>query len=194
MSDIPDTPAEKKRRRLRLISLAELVGVVAVSISALSYWDSRRERTLAEAPPAPLLLVATAAADGSQLALRPARGESVIQTQSLTFPETLRTDPVETTGNSRIEASWIETGLRRAVDEDAGTPRIPVGIVTTFENDGVVKRDAALYDVGYNFHERLLRSRTVQLEGITLVSRMPAEKLKAAVEARWTRVAPKAKS
>ena len=196
MSEPPDTPAEAKRRRLRLISIAELVGVLAVGISALSYWDAHRERVAAQAPApaAPLLLTATADAEGTRLVLRPARGESVIQTQTLTFPEALRSDPVETTGNSRIEASWIEAGLRRAVDDEAGTPRIPVGIVTTFENGGDIKRDAALYDVGYNFHQRLLRSRTVQLEGITLVSRVPAEKLKAAVEARWMRVAPKAKS
>lgn len=184
----PDT---RRRLRVRLITLAELIGVLALVISALGYWDSRREREAAAAPPAPLLLAASVADDGARLTLRPARGDAVVQTQTLFFPAAVRDTAAETTGNARIEAAWISDGLRRAVDDDAGTPRLPVGIVTTFEDDGAVRRDAALYDVGYAFNPRLLRGRAVELEGITLVARMDAAKLPAAVEARWTRVAPK---
>lgn len=186
----------EKRRRLRWLTLAEVIGVGALAISAASYWDSRRERTVAEAPaPRALLLLAAAVADGgATLTLRPARGDATVQTQTLVFPAKLRADGVETTGNPRIEAAWFSEPLRDAVDGDvARPPRLPVGIVTTFEDGGTTRSDAALYDVGYAFRDRVLRGRAVELEGITLVRRMPAAQLNAAVEARWARVAPPVK-
>jgi hypothetical protein len=183
----------EKRRRLRWLTLAEVIGVSAVAISAASYWDSRREHTVAEAPaPAkPLLLTATVAGEGDSLTLRPARGDATVQTQTLIFPAGVRADTVETTGNPRIDAEWLAEGLRNTVDDDiARPPRLPVGIVTSFEVDGDVRSDAALYDIGYAFHDRVLRGRAVELEGITLVRRMPTASLKAAVEARWKKALP----
>jgi hypothetical protein len=38
----------KKRAPLRWLTLAEFVGILAVAIAALGYWDSHRERTQAE--------------------------------------------------------------------------------------------------------------------------------------------------
>lgn len=185
-----ETPSQK-RRRLRWLSLAEVVGIGGLAIAAAGYWDSHRERTVVEAPaPAkPLLLAATVS--GADLTLRPARGEATVQTQTLVFPASIRAESVETTGNPRVEAEWVMDGLRKAVDDDTKKPpRLPLGIVTTFEDNGTVRSDAALYDVGYAFHDRVLRGRAVELEGITLVRRMPAEGLKAAVEARWAMVVP----
>ena len=195
MIEPPETPAAK-RRRLRWISLAELIGVLALLISAASYWDAHRDRVRAEAPtPAkhlpPLLLTGTADVSRDALALKPASGDAVVQTQTLTFPAAVATDPVETTGNPRLEAGWIADGLRKALPSRAGRgPRLPVGIVTTYVLDGDTRTDVALYDVGYSFRDRMLRSRLVELEGITLVRHLPMAQLKAAVEARWTRAVP----
>ncbi|QXQ06452.1 hypothetical protein KX816_20280 [Sphingosinicellaceae bacterium] len=191
MADIPETPAAK-RRRLRWISFAELIGVLALVISAAGYWDSHRERERSESakpvPAAPLLLTGSADAARTTLSLKPAHGDAVVQTQTLFFPTTVRADTVDTTGNARIEAGWIEDGVRKAVPSarDAHPPRLPVGIVTEFVDGGTTRRDAAIYDVGYALRERLLRGRAVELEGITLVRRLPAAGLKAAVDARWS--------
>ena len=194
--DAPDTPAAK-RRRLRLISFAELIGALALLISAASYWDAHRDRdrerpAVPGAPAArPLLLTATADADGATLRLR-AAGSEVVQTQTVRFPAAIRAEPVETTGNARLEAAWIEAGLRKAVPGSAADhpPRLPVGIVTVFADGGATRTDAALYDIGYAMHDRLLRGRAVQLEGISLVRRMPAAALPAAVAARWAKAMP----
>ena len=195
MTDTPETPAAK-RRRLRWISLAELVGVLALLISAASYWDAHRDRERAEAPaPAkhlpPLLLTGTADASRDALALKPASGEAVVQTQTLTFPVSIAADLVETTGNPRLEAGWIVDGLRKALPSREGSgPRLPVGIVTTYVLDGDTRTDVALYDVGYAFRDRMLRARAVELEGITLVRHLPASQVKSAVEARWAKAVP----
>ena len=42
-----ETPTER-RRRLRFLTLAELVGIAALVIAGLGYWDSHRERALTE--------------------------------------------------------------------------------------------------------------------------------------------------
>ena len=191
MADIPETSAAK-RRRLRWISFAELIGVLALAISAAGYWDSHRDRERSETakpvPAAPLLLNATTDGDRTTLSLKPAHGDAVVQTQTLFFPAKVRADTVDTTGNARIEAGWIEDGIRKTVPSarDAHPPRLPVGIVTEFVDNGTTRRDAAIYDVGYSLRERLLRGRAVELEGITLVHRVPAAAIKAAVDARWT--------
>ena len=190
MTDVPESPAAK-RRRLRLISFAELIGVLALVISGASYWDAHREKAAAETPatPAPLLLTAAAAdADRAVLTLKPARSDAVIQTQTVIFPTDVRTDTVDTTGNARIEAGWMDTAIRRNVpaERDARPPHLPLGIVTEFMDGGTPRRDAAIYDVGYTLHTRLLRPRAVELEGMTLVRRVPVAGLRAAVDARWT--------
>ena len=188
-----ETPTEK-RRRLRWITLAELIGVLALLISAAGYWDSHRERVQAGTAPkaraAPLLLTGKADGTGETLALT-AHGDAVVQTQSLSFPTSVRADAVETTGNPRIEASWFVEGLRKALpDREGSGPRLPVGIVTTYVNGDETRTDAAIYDVGYSLHDRLLRGRAVQLEGLTLVRRVPAASLRAAVDARWAKAVP----
>lgn len=187
MTDTPETPAAK-RRRLRLITFAELIGVAALAISAASYWDSHRDRDrVAAVAPAPLLLAATPDGERATLALRPARGDAVVQTQTLSFPASVRSDVIDSTGDGRIEAGWIDDGIRKAVPSarDARPPRLPVGIVTTFVDNGVTRQDAAVYDVGYAMHDRLLRGRAVELEGVTLVRRVPAARLQAAIDQRW---------
>lgn len=189
MTDAPETPAAK-RRRLRWITFAEFIGVGALAVSAASYWDSHRDRAepvASIAAPASLLLTGAADADRSTLALSPATGDAVIQTQTLRFPASIRADAVETTGAGRIEATWIDEGIRKAVapGKDARPPRLPVGIVTEFVDGNTRRRDAAVYDIGYTMHDRLLRGRAVELEGITLVRRLPPAALQAAVDGRW---------
>jgi len=189
MTDASETPAAK-RRRLRWISLAEFIAVAGLVIAGASYWDSHRERERTDtARPAsvPLLLTATANGSRATLTLKPARSDAVVQTQTLIFPTAVRADAVEITGDARLEAGWIEAGVRKAVPAsgDAHPPRLPVGIVTVFVENGAMQRDAAVYDVGYTMHDRLLRGRAVALEGITLVRRTPETKLRAVVDARW---------
>jgi hypothetical protein len=189
MTDVPETPAAK-RRRLRWITFAELIGVLALLISAASYWDSHREKAAIERPatPAPLLLTGSTDAERAVLKLKPARSDAVVQTQTLLFPTDVRTDTIDTTGDARIENGWIDTALRRSVpnSHDTHPPRLPVGIVTTFIDNGAPRRDAAIYDLGYKLRSRLFQPRAVELEGVTLVRRVPVTSLRAAVDARWT--------
>jgi hypothetical protein len=198
------------RRRLpfRWLTLAETVGILALIIAGLGWWDNHRERveqdsertaterTAAvqaqrEARRSTFLLVGNMGDDGERVRLASAHPDQVIQTQTLVFPAAVRGDPVETTGNPRIDRSWLEDGLKKADrdrKESAGEERrVPVGIVTSYVEAGETKTDRSIYVVAYSLKSRLLRGATVKLEGISLLRRGVTGDLKAAVEAAWRR-------
>jgi hypothetical protein len=207
-----DAPKPKKRLPIRWLSLAELVGILAVVIAALGYWDTHRERTLTERERAQeaqekkaearagalklaFLMTGSPESGGDRLRLASVHPEQVIQTQTLIFPSEVRGDTAETTGNPRLEAGWIEGGLSKAEHaRGARKPhgRLPVGIVTVFIEDGQPKTDRSIYLVGYSAHPRVLRADKVELEGLSLLQRGVGENVQAAVDGVWTRQNPPA--
>ncbi|HEY4030774.1 MAG TPA: hypothetical protein VGM25_10550 [Caulobacteraceae bacterium] len=199
----------KKRLSLRMLSVAEIVGVAALAIAGLGYWDSHRERlqqdqerTRAEAAQRAaeadkgkaqavaaqqeavkhaLLLTGVPAA--AELRLQTTRPDQVIQTQTLWFPTEVRADSVATTGNPRIEARWIEDRLRRVakpVDH-----QLPVAIETTFIEDGQSRTDRSLYLIGFSLHGRLVGGPRVEFEGLSLARRSLSGDPQAAANGRW---------
>jgi hypothetical protein len=199
-----ETPTERKRR-LRFLTLAELVGIAALVIAGLGYWDTHRERTLTEkertaeaqekqaqaragAAKLTFLMTGSPEGGGDRLRLSSVHPEQVIQTQSVTFPGEVRGDTAETTGAPRLEAGWIEGGLTKAA-HDRGSKkthgRLPVGIVTVFIEEGQTKTDRAIYLLGYSAHPRVLRSDKIELEGLSLLRRGAGEDIQHAVDAIW---------
>ncbi len=202
----------RKRLPLRWLTLAEIVGVIALAIAGLSYWDSHRDRqaqeqredaadrqhaadakaqaareqaeTAARAQKLTFLLTGTPNGPGDRIALQPAHGEQVVQTQTLWFPIVVRADKVETTGNPRIEAGWLEAGLRKAGGK-AQAGRVPVAIETRFIEDGETKTDRSLYSVGYSFRGRLVGGPKLQLDGLSFVRRSVTGDLQAATDGMW---------
>jgi hypothetical protein len=204
-----ETPSERKRR-LRFLTVAELVGIAALLIAAAGYWDSHHERALTERERAAeaqekkaeakagalkltFLMTGSPEGAGERLKLSSVHPEQVIQTQTLTFPSEIRGDAQQTTGNPRIEAGWIEGGVTKAEHARGGkgrSGRLPVAIVTSFIEDGQTKTDTALYQLGYSAHPRVLRSDKVELEGLSLIRHGVGGDIQAAVDAVWTRQNP----
>ena len=194
---LSDTP--RKRLPLRWLSLAEIVGVVAVVVAVLGYWDSHRERTQeslekalaarerqvearANALRQSFLMTGTLEGSGDRIRLSSQRPEQVIQTQTIWFPKAVRAAPVETTGNPRLEVGWVEDGLRKAKTRSG---RVPVGVLTVFIEDGLTKTDRAVYQVGYSLHPRTLRKAEVDLDGLSLARRGVTGDLQGAADNLW---------
>jgi len=201
----------QKRLPLRWLSLAEIVGVLALAIAGLGYWDSHRERQLDQSERAQadrdraaaarqheaelkagalkltFLMTGAPGASGDQLHLTAAHAEQVIQTQTLWFPSVIRADKVETTGNPRIEAAWIADGVRR-LGGKAASGRIPVAMLTTFIEDGRTRSDQALYLMGYRLHPRLLGGPRLELEGLSLARRDVQGDPQTAADQQWVRM------
>ncbi len=189
---------EQERTRRRWITLGEIVGIGALGVSVLSYWDAHQERkaTAVQAPgarAAPLVLTGKIEHNGERIVLKPAAADQVIGTQTIHFPTAVKPDPVETTGNPRIEAAWFDAGLRDALKGaklHAGRHRLPVVVETTYVAGAATMTDRALYDLGYSLHSRLLRPDVVTLEGISLVRRGGGD-LQAAADAHFVKSLPK---
>jgi hypothetical protein len=217
----PDTPAQSRSQaeakveeraiesaaiRRRWITLGEVLAVIAVTISALTFWNSWSERNDSKAAQsseaerasvraATLVLLATNI--GKQtLALKPTSPDQTVQSQRVLFPSALGTAAVETTGEPRIEAVWFENALEKArevaglPDESRGDERLPTVIVTRFLVDGKPYEDVALYDVGYTIAGRFLSGHTVTLRGLSLVSKVKIATAQAKLDARWKRLHP----
>ena len=206
MSDPP-----RKRLPLRWLTLAEIVGVAALVLAGLGYWDSHREHALEQSERAQadrdraaeakareaeqkasvlkqtFLMTAAPDSSGDRLRLTAAHAEQVVQTQTLWFPSVIRADSIETTGNPRIQADWVADGARKAAAKSQHG-RIPVAILTTFIEDGDTKTDRAVYLMGYTLHGRLLGGPRVELEGLSLSHRDVQGDLQAAADQMWVRM------
>jgi len=195
VSPSPPNVAHRKSW-LSWIRVSEVVGVLALVIAALGFWDNHTEHRLAErdriaaeqrasAAPA-FILTGAARSEGDRIDLRPTHDDEVIQSQTFYFPTAVRPDSVQTTGAARIEASWCEAGLRKLTHRtDAGDLRAPIGIATTYLVDGDTRTDQSIYDVGYRLEPRFLRPDRVVLEGLSVIRRGVSGDLRTAVDALY---------
>jgi hypothetical protein len=200
--EMSDNSAEARARRWRWITLAELLAVATVVISALALYDAHRarsqeesERIAAQGKEAVkverLTLVGTARDDGKGLKLEPAVAGQVIQSQLIRFPAALGVAPAQTTGDPRLEAQWFAEGLKKArrtagqKDESVGDERLPIAIESRYLAGGVLRTDRAIYDLGYTISGQFLGGSSVRLRGLALVAR-PAGDLAAILDRRWS--------
>ena len=193
------TPAQVEAAaiRRRWITLGEILAVVAVMISGLTFWNSYQERSGAEADKAAerqarsekaRTLILSARVDGRNLSLAARDPEQAIQGQTIAFPSSLGVKAIDTV-DPRIEAGWIESvakKLRRGARAPSGDPRLPVAITTRFVSGGESYTDTAIYDVGYRVDEGLLDT-DVELLGLSLVERATAKNAQAKLDALWKR-------
>jgi hypothetical protein len=197
-----DESAQAKARRWRWITLAELLAVVTVGISAFALYDAHSARSQEESERAAaqgkeavrvdrLTLVGTAADDGRRLKLAPAVADQVVQSQVIRFPAALGVAPAQTTGDPRLEAEWFADGLKKArrvageKDESLGDERLPIAIETRYLAGGVLRTDRAIYDLGYTISGQFLGGSSVRLRGLALVER-PAGDVAAMLDKRWS--------
>jgi hypothetical protein len=193
----PPTPSETRRRRW--VSVGEIVGVLALLVAGVSFWDSHEERARLDrdraeaerraAAQAIFLMRGEVEADGQRLRLEPVRADQVIQSQVFVFPAKVRAGEVRTTGAARIEAAWFADGARKAPrpggKDEVGDLRMPVGVTTTFMSDGQAVTDQSIYLIGYTLKPRLLLGARIELQGLSLARRGAAGDLRAKVEAMW---------
>jgi hypothetical protein len=190
MSDSPG-----KSLPFRWLTVGEIVGVAALVIAGLGYWDAHRDRVAqARAHQAEIeavalkhsfLMTGTPNGAGDRVRLASVNSDQVIQTQTVWFPTAIRAGSVETTGDPRLDAGWVEAGLRRTAGKSKAG-RLPVGVLTIFIEDGQTRTDRAVYQLGYSLHPRFLRGDRVELEGLSLARRGVAGDLQAVVDRLWS--------
>lgn len=211
----PEDSAPPKKTLRVALRLGETVAVLGLLLAAASFFvgraDRREEAERAEAQRAraeatqaaerrraaaasALVLRAEVADEGGRLFLTAADPDHVIQSQRYLFPAAVREQAREIgAGRPQIDRDWIEDGLLREHERRAdagerlsdGEQRLPVGIVTTFIDEGETRTDAAVYRVGYGVRRGALGRSRVELQGLSLVRRLPAAELQAGVDRLW---------
>lgn len=192
--------------RRRWITLGEVLTVIAVAISALTFWNSWSERSDSKAAQtiesqrasirAATLVLMAANAGEQTLILKPGSSEQTVQSQKILFPTPLGTAPVETTGEPRIESGWFDRSLEKAretarlADDSRGDERLPTVIITRFLVNGEPHEDMALYDIGYTIAGRFLGGHSVALRGLSFVSRVKSANAQVKLDARWQSLVP----
>jgi hypothetical protein len=206
-NDLPPIPSrdevEAAAVRRRWITLAEVLGVIAVLISGLTLWNSYQERSSDEADKAAarsqaaieaqvLLLRATPDREGRTLGLATAGPGQTIQNQTIAFPGPLGVAAIDTVIEPRIEAGWFERALLRAreaaggQDQSRGDERVPVAITTTFFSSGAMHRDSAIYDIGYRVEGGgLFGGNKIRMRGISRVETVSPRNLQSRLDAIW---------
>lgn len=200
----PQSPEEKKEAaaiRRRWITLGELLAVAAVVISGLTFWNSYRERSGAEAERAAdarekqaekgreaakaQILMLKASGSGKRLSLAALDADQAIQSQTLLFPSALARKPIDMV-DPRIEAGWVEDAAKKAGKQakGAGDARLPVAITTRFIAGGETHSDSAIYDIGYRLDEGLLDT-DVELLGLSLVRRVKSPQAQRSLDELW---------
>lgn len=192
-----------RKRRLRLqIGLGEVVALVGVILTGLGLYVSCTDydrdkleaaREAQQRAQAQSVLMLRGEGEGGRIHLLPVNPSQVVQSQALYFPSAVRGGPVQITGEGRIDAGWFADGLKRALHgsaDDGSEHSLPVGIATTFLEDGAVRTDFSLYQIGYTVHPRLLQGAQVSIEGVAVSRRGLPGGLQNAVDAAWARTIP----
>ena len=207
-----ETPAQRKKRIRLWITLSELVGVLALVIAGLNFWDSHRQRSVdfrSEAAAdrvangrSAFVIRAQMEGDGARLTLDPLNPAQAIQDQRYIFPEAVLGHEMDVTAaRPQVDLGWIATGLRNDVAQARrtgapadGEATIPIGVITTYVENGEMRTDQSVYRLGYAWRSHLLGGPRLALQGVSLVRRNVAGDLKHAVETAWMREHPSASS
>lgn len=172
-----ETP-EQRRRRLRWLTLGEIIAVIAVAISAIGLWKSWDEKR--EAPvlvekqvAVPLTLRGIARKDGRSLLIEPVEAGHSLDGATVSFENT----KVELAGDAQLNARDFERVVERsdaAKDEKPGDGlhRLPLRIDARYIEAGQTRRSVANYALVYRWAEGgLFGGRSLRLVGLSLVSR-----------------------
>ncbi len=198
-----DTPAARKRRFRLLLTISEFVGVLALVIAGLNFWDAHRERVRDQRREAAADHVASARyafvmhsqmeADGARLAFQPVDPTQAIQSERYLFPHAILDHAMEVSAaKPQVDLDWIAAGLRSEIARNRkagaspdGEETMPVGVYTTYVQDGQIITDQSIYRLGYAWRSRLLGGARMALQGVALVHRSVKGDLRAAVENAW---------
>jgi hypothetical protein len=199
MSNPEAKPAPAPRRRQGFwLTVSEIVGVLALIIAGLNFWEGRRqhdeeaarEKARSQAAVA-FVAVGEADAEGRAIDLRPLKAGQAIQSQRYDFPHDVLDHPVDIAAERpRIQADWIAGGLKRALDaahaKPTGEARLPVVVETAYVEDGDSQSDVSLYRIGFAWKRGFLGGWQIRLQGIALARRNLAGDPAKALETRWT--------
>jgi hypothetical protein len=164
-----ETP-EQRRRRLRWLTLGELLAVAAVAISALGLWkswqsDDRPTTIVEQRRPIALTLRGKAENEGRSLAISPVEQSHALQSLTIKLPGAAST--LNTGSDGELSANDLENALGKAADQGKGTHRLRARIQAVYVEAGVVRHAGGNYSLAYRWEGGgLFGGRSLRLVGL----------------------------
>ncbi len=192
--------------RRRWVTISEVVGIGALAIAVLGFFDTRRvhhqeqvDRQSAaqhEAQRQALVLRGDPVDNGERLMLVPVREEQVVQSQRYLFPRAVLSHAMQVdAAPPQVQVEWVRDGLRgeiltaakAASRRPTGYGRLPVGVVTTYVEDGETRTDRSMYLIGFTAARGGLFGGGPRFffRGLELVQRDAGVDLQTRVDRRW---------
>lgn len=190
---------EQRARRRRWLTLAEVLAVAGVVIAGLTLWNNWSERDVAQQEKAAaaagearsrarLSLAATVGDGGDRLML--SGGDHELADVTVTLPRPLGVSP-KRPATPAVEADWFREPLLKLTDggSDEREGVLPVLIQARYWDGETARTVTAVYDLIWRTKGRVLRGRSLRLEGMRLRDRRGTA---AALDAAWKREKPQA--
>ena len=161
---------DRVRKRRRWLGFGEVVGLLAVGISALGLWknwDSGEKPTtiVEQRQPVPLALRAHSKDDGRALEISPVEGSHALQ--SLTVSVAGGKAAIEVGSDGNLSADSVEAALPYDIDRSKGTHRLQVRIVARYVEMGADKAAPGNYVLTYRWESAgLFGGRSLRLTGL----------------------------
>ena len=147
-----ETP-EQRRRRLRWLTLGELLAVVAVAISALGLWQSWKSgdkptTVVEQRRPIALTLRGKVENDGRTLVITPVEQSHALQSLILKLAGAT---PINIGSDGELGADELEGALGKGTNRDKGTHRLRVRVESDYVEAGVVRHASGNYTLTYRW-------------------------------------------
>lgn len=191
--------AEARAIRKRWVTLAEIVAVAGLLISAMGLWltwsdrrsddhEKQIEKVTEARTRSRVRLTATAEHGGESLALKDAGHD--VQSVDIRFPTALGIAAQNSILTPHVDAAWIKDAL---VDATSGGPdkrsgRLPVLVSASYWDGDQQRTDTAIYDIVWQIEGRMLGGHTLKLKGMLLRERTAVA---ARLDSAWAAEKPK---
>ncbi|AOH85534.1 hypothetical protein AWL63_17920 [Sphingomonas panacis] len=174
--------AEARAIRKRWVTLAEIVAVAGLLISATTAWLSWSDRRseehekqiekITEARTRTLVrLTATPEHGGASLALKDA--EHDVQSVDIRFPKALGVPAQNSILSPHVDADWIAKPLLEATRDgpDKREGRLPILVAASYWDGDQKRTDTAIYDLVWETEGGLIWGHKLKLKGLMLRER-----------------------
>ena len=159
---------EKKRSRLRWVTLGEAIAIAALILSGLGLWHEWRKAqdkpvVVEQAAAIPLVLRGEVKKDGKELEIAPVEDSHALQSLSLAIAGST----IELGSDGELDADALEDAIGKSALAGEGRHSLRVRITARYVEAGADKTATGSYLLTYRVRDRLIGGKSLRLLGLS---------------------------